>query len=299
MAGKFLLLTPAFSDQSGATLSASSSATGYPVSNLKLALPHLQWRSTSRSAWIRLVLPSAIVTPQNWKFYVWAGYLNAFSASETVRVRASSDTSPDTTPDYDSGLMSVVPSGAIEPVLSMFPRGLPFFHSFTLGVVQVFQSVQLDFSWSVSNPDAFVRSARFMLAVDQPEGNSFTGNTLASTWRPSRSWAYGSGAPTEDPVEDGVRAEGGPLYAFEREAPVRSEKQFRGLRFFDYQMFRWLVRQQGAWGDVVAIDDHETTGEIIENTTHGYLRGVDTARRRTRTAAGDIYDLSFDVESIL
>lgn len=294
----YLILSPSLSD--AGTLTAASSASGFGVANLQSQAAHKVWRSNNlTSQFLQIDLGAGYSGDINNQatFHVWLGYTNARSAT-TWRVRFDDDSDPTTSPDHDSGVISIFPSGSMTSLDTAFPDGVHGYYAFGPTFLDC-RYIRIDLA-DASHPDGYFQASRIVVGIE------FAGNyhqaglpqpTPVTAWSPSYGAAYGSGVPSEQEPEDSIRADGGQLWPFERERPASVPYRFKNLSRQEVSNLRELYRFRGTSKDIVSIMDPSTTQYLQENTVHGFLRDFDTPT--WKSANDNAHEVSFEVEALL
>lgn len=161
----FSILNPKTFDANG-VITASSSATGTPTSNLQDDQPRNIWKSTSITSQYLVVDLGSVSTIQQ----IFLGYHN-LTSSGTIRVR-SADTEAGLTsaPDSDNTYEAYTQlQGAVADLGDHFDRG--FNHFFiNLSSALTNQWVRLDFT-DAGNPDGYFKAGRLIIGDPfQPAG---------------------------------------------------------------------------------------------------------------------------------
>lgn len=151
MANPFIA-TPYWSDLG--TITTGNEIATMPASNLQNQQPSVRWRSSGLSnLWVRDDLGTARAVT------VVALCSHNATAAATWQVRASTDSSPETSPDYNSGSLNMFPGG-VKP--SDVPLRTHFDTFLLLSSAQTWRNWRVDVT-DAANPSGYFEAGRIVI----------------------------------------------------------------------------------------------------------------------------------------
>ena len=262
--GSTYLVSPRISD--GSTLTASNAVADAGATNLQQGRPNLVWQSTTTDP--HLILDA--VTARNFTALV-LGYINAVEG-DTFRLRGHSSDSWGGATTYDSGSLTVWPTGADLSTYRYPHRWLLFTPASTC------RYWRLDFDFS-GNSDGYVRMGRLIL------GEALEVQQVA------RGWSTNISEPVVE-VED---------MSGEQAARPRRARRGIGVRWPEAGLTRAhgvamqeLLLERGSAKDFALIlgDDHTYPMEMVYIGRVRQQVGMQHAPPRWRTTGFELVELT-------